>query len=37
MEDQDGNYGLVNKMNVKDLIDAFLTADRGREIVVKKN
>ena len=25
MEDQDGNYGLVNKMNVKDLIDAFLT------------
>lgn len=25
MEDQDGNCGLVNKMNVKDLIDAFLT------------
>ena len=25
MGDQDGNYGLVNKMNVKDLIDAFLT------------
>ena len=25
MEDQDGDYGLVNKMNVKDLIDAFLT------------
>lgn len=24
MEDQDGNCGLVNKMNVKDLIDAFL-------------
>ena len=25
MEDQDGNCGLVNKMNVKDLIDSFLT------------
>ena len=25
MEEQDGNCGLVNKMNVKDLIDAFLT------------
>ena len=25
MEDQDGNCGLVNKMNVKDLIDALLT------------
>ena len=25
IEDQDGNCGLVNKMNVKDLIDAFLT------------
>lgn len=25
MEDQDGNCGLVNKMNVKDLIDTFLT------------
>lgn len=24
MEDQDGNCGLVNKMNVKDLIDSFL-------------
>lgn len=25
MKDQDGNYGLVNKMNVKSLIDALLT------------
>lgn len=31
MEDQDGNCGLVNKMNVKDLIDAFLTLTEGEK------
>ena len=31
MEDQDGNCGLVNKMNVKDLIDTFLTLTEGEK------
>lgn len=29
MKDQDGNYGLVNKMNVKNLIDALVTLTQG--------
>lgn len=31
MEDQNGNCGLVNKMNVKDLIDTFLTLTEGEK------
>ena len=31
MEDQDGNCGLVNKMNVKDLVDTFLTLTEGEK------